>query len=123
MEVFEHEHERSRRTQGDEEAPCLPEEVRLARRFVEAGDGRGVGEGLTATGDLDPRAIWRGVGPVVTVAGENVRAHIRRLAAEHIREGGLPDAGLTINQDEAAPTTLGGRQPVVEEGEFAVAPD
>ena len=40
MEVLEHEHERSLRGQGNEEVARLREEVRLARRAVEAGDGR-----------------------------------------------------------------------------------
>jgi hypothetical protein len=107
MEVFEHEHQRSLRGQGNEEVARLGEEVRLARRAVEAGDGRGVGgagEGLGTPGDLDPRAVGWGLRAVITVAAENVRARVRRLAAERIRERGLADAGLTSDQDEAAPT-------------------
>ena len=126
MEVFEHEHERSLRGQGNEEVAHLGEEVRLARRAIESGDGRsvgGIGEGLGAPGDLDPGAVGRGLGPVVAVADEDVRARARRLAAERIREGGLANAGLTSDQDEAAPTIARRGQAVVQEGEFAVAPD
>ena len=126
MEVLEHEHERSLRGQGHEEVAHLGEEVRLARRAIESGDGRsvgGIGEGLGAPGDLDPRAVGRGLGAVVAVADEDVGARVRRLAAERIREGGLPDAGLAADQDEAALAIAHRSQAIVQEREFAVAPD
>jgi hypothetical protein len=126
MEVFQHEYERSLRGQGNEEVARLREEARLARRAVEAGDGRsvdGIREDLDATGDLDPRAVGWGLGAVIAVAGEDVRPRLRRRAAERIRKGGLADARLAADQDHAAPAMTRHGQPVVEEGEFAVPTD
>jgi hypothetical protein len=57
------------------------------------------------------------------VAGEDGQTRVRRLAGELIGEGGLADAGLTADQDEAPPTTARRGQAVVQEGEFAVAPN
>ncbi len=126
MEVFEHEYERSLRRQGNEEVARLCEEVRLARRTVEARDGRrggGVRMGFNTPGDLDPGTVGWGFGAVITVAGEDARARVRRLATECICEGRLPDAGLAADQDEAAPTITRRRQALVQERQLAVAAD
>ncbi|MEA2586446.1 MAG: ATPase domain, partial [Thermomicrobiales bacterium] len=65
-----------------------------------------------APGDLEPGAIGRGLGAVVAVAGEDGHPRVRRLAREPVGEGGFPDAGLTADQHEAAPTGLRGSQAV-----------
>ena len=123
MEVLEHQQERARRRHSGEERAHLREEVGLARRAVEAGNGRGGGEGLDAPADLPPGAVGRGLGPVVAVADEDAGARGRRLVADGTRKRGLADAGLAADQDQAAPPAPRRGQAVAQEGELAVAPD
>jgi hypothetical protein len=78
---------------------------------------------LDAPGDLDPGAVRWGLDAVITVAAEDVCTRVHRLAAQRIGEGGLPDTGLTADQDEAAPAGPRRGQAVVQEGELMVAAD
>jgi hypothetical protein len=123
VQVFQHEHERSRRREGNQELARLQEEIRLARCTIQAGDGRSAGDvaSLNTPGDLNPRAIgWR-LRAVITVTGEDLHSRVRGLAAECIRERALADAGLTADQDEATPTVARRGQAIMQEGEFTVA--
>jgi len=69
------------------------------------------------------RAGDRG-GPFAAVTPVLMRQpRVRGIPREPVGEGGLADASLAADQDEAAPASARRGQSVVQDGEFAVAPD
>jgi hypothetical protein len=72
---------------------------------------------------LRPRAVGGCLGQFVALPGKDERTALLGLAAQRLREGGLANARLTTDEDEAALPSDGGTETLTQHGTFALAPD
>ena len=105
MHVLQHEHQWLLGSRGCEPITHLGEQSSLvgdsAQSARDGGPGVATGSGH-ALQNLGPRAVRRGFGQVVTVAGRHPRAAGLGFTHQIGHQCGLADAGLPADQDKAS---------------------